>query len=534
MLLTLSAGFIKAHDVHYDKAVLKKWNIEKEKRTVNASLMLVKNETVLLEDAQGKILSIPISHLSKEDRQFALAKYHHVHQLNHVTKKQDVKSEKNDPKPIITKTVVAFILTILSFSLLVYFRKTYNKFALAMLAVGLGLSLFGFSSGIVKSLQLVPAPESLDSAFTPFKPNINTFWDNTYFYVESKGIPTTHEMMVGISNHGWQQQVPIPQCYLGTNAWPIPLNPTMATNPIPVDSIHFTRGAIAIAANGVPIFNVHTNTGVDSYLDGQLDNYGGHCGRADDYHYHIAPLHLYNFTSQNLPVAYGLDGFPVFGNMEPDGSSMQSLDANHGHFFNGRYHYHGTSAAPYMIARMAGQVTEDATHQLIPQAAAHPVRPSLTPLNGALITACTPNGTGNGYSVNYTRNTNQHSVEYSWNTTGQYNFKYYTNGNLDSNKNFNGFVQCNLPSVLQDNLYTAANEVFIFPNPNNGNFQIQLSSSEQERNVESMTIYSLNGQKIWESSRFIRQFDQSKLQAGIYLIKVQTNEGICSQRFIVK
>ena len=116
----------------------------------------------------------------------------------------------------------------------------------------------------------------------------------------------------------------------------------MASNPISVDNIHFTRGAIAIAANGVPIFNYHTNTGVDSYLDGQLDEFGGHCGMADDYHYHIASLHLYDYTTPDLPVAYGLDGYQVFGSVEPDGFAMQALDSNHGHYFNGQYHYHGT------------------------------------------------------------------------------------------------------------------------------------------------------------------------------------------------
>ena len=115
--------------------------------------------------------------------------------------------------------------------------------------------------------------------------------------MESHGIPTTHEMMVGISNHGWQQQVPIPQCYIGANSWPIPLNPQFAVNPIPIDSIHFTRGAIAIAVNGVPIFNYHTNTGVDSYLDGQLDAYGGHCNTAFTYEYSKKSLHKWvHFT----------------------------------------------------------------------------------------------------------------------------------------------------------------------------------------------------------------------------------------------
>ena len=282
-------------------------------------------------------------------------------------------------------------------------RKKKLSHVAYLLVVGILSVLYSFRTKAFKLLNVNTNPLTIDSAFTPFKPNVNTFWNATYFYVESIGIPTTHTMMAGISNHGWQQQVPIPQCYKGSNAWPIPLNPVMAASPIPVDSIHFTRGAIAIAANGVPIFNVHTNTGVDSYADGQLDNYGGHCGRADDYHYHVAPLHLYGTTSNTLPIAYSLDGFAVYGSVEPNGSSMQPLDANHGHYgSSGVYHYHGTATAPYMIAKMVGQVTEDLTHQLIPQAAASPVRTeNWTPLNGALITSCLPNGTGNGFNLSY-------------------------------------------------------------------------------------------------------------------------------------
>ena len=83
-------------------------------------------------------------------------------------------------------------------------------------------------------------PNVIDEAFKPFKPKINTFWDQNYFYVESNGIPD-HTMMKGITS--WQQQVPIPQCYVGTNSWQIPLNPEPSSNPIPVDSQHFLRGA---------------------------------------------------------------------------------------------------------------------------------------------------------------------------------------------------------------------------------------------------------------------------------------------------
>jgi hypothetical protein len=99
---------------------------------------------------------------------------------------------------------------------------------------------------------------------------------------------------------------------------------------------------------------------VDAFLDGQLDNFGGHCGRADDYHYHNAPMFLDEKTSEILPIAFALDGYAVYGTLEPNGNPMMPLDVNHGHEgSNGIYHYHGTKTAPYMIGNMVGVVTED-------------------------------------------------------------------------------------------------------------------------------------------------------------------------------
>jgi len=52
--------------------------------------------------------------------------------------------------------------------------------------------------------------------------------------------------------------------------------------------------------------------------------------------------------------------FALYGSKEPDGSPMQPLDANHGHFgSNGVYHYHGTTTYPYSIGKMVGKVTLD-------------------------------------------------------------------------------------------------------------------------------------------------------------------------------
>ncbi len=272
-------------------------------------------------------------------------------------------------------------------------------------------------------------PNTVDAAFAPYKSTVKTRWDNTYFYVESTGIPA-HNMMVGINN--WQQQVPIPQPYSATNAWSIPLATQLATSPLSIKT-NFMKGAIAIAANGVPIFNPLNNRGEDSYLIGELDQWGGHCGRADDYHYHIPPLHLQT-TSGNLPIAYALDGYAVYGAKEPDGTAMLPLDDYHGHAgSNGVYHYHGTATYPYMIGAMRGNVSLDPTttapeNQIIPQATTKPIRPALTPLTGARITNFTSTGPA-AYSLQYQIGTKSGYVNYSSDAT-TYTFVFIdTNGN---------------------------------------------------------------------------------------------------------
>jgi len=170
-------------------------------------------------------------------------------------------------------------------------------------------------------------------------------WDDRFFFVESNGIPD-HPLMIGIT--AWQQQVPIPQKYVGDNAWRIPFQPVPAKTPQSAKN-NFLRGAIALAVNGVPIFNPLNNRGDDAYLFGELDEYGGHCGRADDYHYHLAPVHLEKTVGKAQPIAYALDGYPIYGYTEPDGSPVKDLDALNGHKdASGNYHYHATKQYPYL------------------------------------------------------------------------------------------------------------------------------------------------------------------------------------------
>ncbi|MFM7160040.1 MAG: YHYH protein, partial [Planctomycetaceae bacterium] len=112
---------------------------------------------------------------------------------------------------------------------------------------------------------------------------------------------------------------------------------------------------------------------------------GGHCGRADDYHYHLAPVHLQEVVGTSQPIAYALDGYPIYGYNEPDGSPVKNLDQFNGHAdAEGRYHYHATKKYPYINGGFHGEVVSR-EGQVEPQSRAEPVRPDLRPLKGARI-----------------------------------------------------------------------------------------------------------------------------------------------------
>ncbi len=243
--------------------------------------------------------------------------------------------------------------------------------------------------------------------FSAFAKSVKVFRSGKYYLIESNGIPD-HQMMVGIK--AWQQQVPTPHPYTGTNSWPIPVTPAISKTPISAKN-HFLRGAIAVAINGVPIFNALTNKGTDAYLTGELDDWGGHCGRADDYHYHMAPFHLQAIAGKKVPIAYALDGFPIYGETEVDGKVAVGLDEFNGHFdAKKKYHYHGTKTYPYINGGFKGVVTE-VDGQVEPQAVTKGFRPAGTPLRGASITGFERQG-NDAYILNYLLNGSEYQIEY--------------------------------------------------------------------------------------------------------------------------
>lgn len=519
-LLAIAALFaptVFGHDAHYEITAPHKWTLNNGTH-ISGSFYLTNRESVLIETNVGQVKMIPISELCKSDQQFVAEKLDWIKKINAMqnipSKQMEIsnlqayvhanRNKNNTVFPATTtdaleKTtnknylILIGIMVILAIALKKISALKPLKFAFPILVSVILITLTSFTVSKAKRWMGSTRVSFMDSAFSYYKPAVSTRSDSKYYYVESLGLPD-HETMLGIT--GWQQQVPIPQCYVGSNAWSIPLNPVVAATPVPVNQNHFLRGAVAVAVNGIAIFNPYTNTGVDAFLDGQLDQYGGHCGRADDYHYHIAPNVLYNKVPLTSPVAFALDGFAIYGSKEPDGTAMKTLDANHGHYgSDGVYHYHSSSAAPYMIGNMVGVVTEDATLQIIPQAAAKGVRPALTPLKGATITHNHPYPNGMGFKLTYTLGAEKDTVDYSWTANGDYTFKFITPAGTTTS-NYKGQALCKL--TVGNKSITTTNSPYRIIVSQDKQITLQTISSSNPISITESAVYNINGAKVYQ------------------------------------
>jgi len=223
--------------------------------------------------------------------------------------------------------------------------------------------------------------------------------DGTYAYLSS-GAPPSHALMNGIT--GTNLQVPIEQNFYGANGWKIPLSPAIAAS-----TTTAVDGPIGVAINGVPIFNPCKQGGCqngDTKALGELDVCNGHAGRADDYHYHAAPVCMMAGKSASYwdthPIGWALDGFAIFGYNNADGTVATRdgvCGGNTSAVSNAPsgYSYHVTDASPYVLSCFRGTPSPDLAGQ---GAKYSPIRqPPVTPFADSAMTLTTD--ASDGYQV---------------------------------------------------------------------------------------------------------------------------------------
>lgn len=397
---------------------LKEWNLASKTESVIADYLKSENGKVWLTDKNHTIKVYDISDFSSEDQQYISAKNELIHSLN-----SQPATELDSPSFSYIKIALILMGAFLLLFSFFYVLKRKKVFHVSYGAFGALMILFvscKYNSTTKVTNSVVPVNDLsyIQSLFNKFG-GVTTSSDENYLYISSNGLPD-HDMMVGITN--WQQQVPINQNYTGTNSWAIPLHPKMAEHPLSTKT-NLLKGAIAVAVNGIPIFNPLNNRGEDANAIGELDKWGGHCGRADDYHYHLPPLHLQEQVGAGNPVAYAVDGFPVYG------ETTDQLDEYLGKLnADGSYQYHTSKEYPYFIAGMRGEVKLDPRttapeNQVTPQPRTQELRPALRPLRGAEIIDFQKLNS-HSFSLTYQLNSEKYIINYHWDSDATYTYEF--------------------------------------------------------------------------------------------------------------
>lgn len=132
---------------------------------------------------------------------------------------------------------------------------------------------------------------------------------SSHLSFESSGLPDpSATLMTGIT--ATNQQYPRPH----NLELSFPLIPNKINDPVFPDP-----GAIGVAVDGVPLFSPWTQGEILSHTAevGELDVCGGHAGRGDDYHYHVAPSCLIELLGEKhveergWPIGIANDGNPI-------------------------------------------------------------------------------------------------------------------------------------------------------------------------------------------------------------------------------
>jgi hypothetical protein len=420
LVILLGGGALFAHPGHDDTG-MRVWKAADELFDIEASFVLARDDQVQLCKHDGSTIWIPLDGMSQIDREWVERRIDAIRRLNRSDSPPEPRTrtaanpESTSRRPTSSVPTVVAMLVMITLVIAIHLHaKSVTRLAVAGASLGLGSLCV-----IAGEADDPKPPPAIQKHFEAFRNKLELRSDDDYLYVGSNGFPD-HPMMVGIK--AWQQQVPLPQPYTGRNAWRIPLHPKLADKPISAKTALF-RGAITLAVNGVPIFNALNNRGDDAFLTGELDEYGGHCGRGDDYHYHIAPVHLEKIAGRGNPIAYALDGYPLFGYHDADGKEPRDLDAFNGRMETTGYRYYSTRKYPYINGGMRGVVTVRGD-QIEPQPRDAPVRPAGRPLRGATITAFTRDDDTKTFTLKYDLQGKPHSVKYTVNKDGTYAFAF--------------------------------------------------------------------------------------------------------------
>ncbi|MBI3790848.1 MAG: YHYH protein [Gemmatimonadetes bacterium] len=209
-------------------------------------------------------------------------------------------------------------------------------------------------------------PADLPAGFVQFSSTVSMRLEGNYVVVSTSDLPNHKSPYWGAGSANYEApqagMAPNPSSIAAqTYVLRIPRTPTPSASPAdtPMD-------AIGVALNGVVFFNQYAAGRVALGPEiVSFDRYNGHPAPRNNYHYHFEPVYLTQ-ASQSALMGFILDGYPIYGPKETNGSTASGLDACNGHahataeYPGGTYHYHAVGAPPYLVGcfhGVAGTVT---------------------------------------------------------------------------------------------------------------------------------------------------------------------------------
>ncbi|CAM2006442.1 YHYH protein [Acanthopleuribacter pedis] len=204
-----------------------------------------------------------------------------------------------------------------------------------------------------------------DAILAKFTDNVQAFVDGNTVVIRTDGVPNHGSPYFGAGDSRYLQ--PHSGMHVNPNRigeqnleFEVPTNPAVAAT-----GSETRLGPIGVALNGVPFFNQYAGRTAAGWeaLDNEIlsfDIYNGHPAGNDMYHYHFEPVFLTEGDKAAL-IGVMMDGFPVYGPQDPDGSLPNNLDECNGHthataeFPEGIYHYHATTEFPYLNGCFRGE-----------------------------------------------------------------------------------------------------------------------------------------------------------------------------------
>lgn len=201
---------------------------------------------------------------------------------------------------------------------------------------------------------------SLPGLYAKFATGVQVSLSGNTVVIQSTDLPNHPSPYWGVGNANYEA----PQTGMVPNSnriatqsltFRIPSTPTAAT------ASDTPLGPMGVSINGVALFNQYAAGRVPLTTEIiSFDRYNGHPTPSNQYHYHFEPLWL-TTAARSALVGVLLDGYPVYGPQDADGTTPTDLDSCNGHtratadFPGGTYHYHTTTAVPYIAGCFHGQ-----------------------------------------------------------------------------------------------------------------------------------------------------------------------------------